>query len=297
MHLIATALRGGHQLLDSPPPKTARASYPPQVQATNGASRLSFVFAMVTWLAAGPSHAQPSPQTSASTPAPLPCQSRLSRSLLDRSLALGTGFLLANQRRAGNFEYQYDWQSRSYDSGDSQVRQAGAAWGLALIHQDQPRPAVAAALLRALRFFRQHSRRTTDGRRYIVYPGSKLGSLGTVALVALAHIDYLRSVDDPTLRQQLDEYLAFLVSARQKGGRFHGAYDHGDGTHHGNPSPYFDGESLLALVKASKYLGRSDLRGLALQEAEEAGPWALTRLHPRPGCPLCPRQKKKKSKK
>ncbi|MBW2454415.1 MAG: hypothetical protein JRI68_07885 [Deltaproteobacteria bacterium] len=223
---------------------------------------------MLTWLAAGPSHAQPSSQAPASSTAPLPCQPRLSRSLLDRSLALGTSFLLANQRPAGNFEYQYDWQSRRYDSNDSQVRQAGAAWGLALIHQDQPTPAVAAALLRALRFFRQHSRLTTDGRRYIVYPGSEVGSLGTVALVALAHIDYLRSVDDPTLRQQLDEYLAFVVSARRKQGRFHGAYDHDDGAHLGNPSPYFDGESLLALVKASKYLGRSDLRGLALREAE-----------------------------
>ncbi len=241
-----------------------------------GVSRLSCLLAMVAWLGCGRARTQPTPGTALPAPTPadanatLPCKPQLSRALLDRSLALGTGFLLNNQRRAGNFEYQYDWQARRYASEDNQVRQAGAAWGLALIHQDSPSPRVAAALDRALRFFYQHSRLTTDGRRYIVYPGAELGALGTVALVALAHIETLRAAHEPrpALRRALGEYLAFVVSARRKQGLFHATYDHDDGHPYGSPSPYFDGESLLALVKASKFLGRTDLRGLALREAE-----------------------------
>ncbi|RLB59799.1 MAG: hypothetical protein DRI90_14990, partial [Deltaproteobacteria bacterium] len=231
---------------------------------------------MAAWLGCGHGLAQPaaSPAQPATTPtkarAVAPCKRQLNRALLDRSLALGTSFLLENQRPAGHFEYSYDWQRQSYASEDNQVRQAGAAWGLALIHQDSPTPRLAAALDKALRFFYQHSRLTTDGRRYIVYPGAEHGALGTVALMALAHIDTLRAAKAPrpALQRTLGEYLAFLVGARRKGGLFHAAYDHDDGHSYGTPSPYFDGESLLALVKAGKYLGRADLKGLALRAAE-----------------------------
>ena len=36
----------------------------------------------------------------------------------------------------------------------------------------------------------------------------------------------------------------------------------------GEPSPYFDGEILLALVKAARYLQRDDLQPLVLRAAE-----------------------------
>ncbi len=196
------------------------------------------------------------------------CQELLTRPLLGRSLALGTAFLLRNQRKAGNFQYELDYQTMEYTADDSPVRQAGAAWGLSLIHHARAAKPVEKAVLRALSFFEKHSKLTATGGRYIVYPGTEHGSLGTVALVALTLVDYLRVVASPALQQRLDEYLAFLVAARLPAGRFHQSYRHQDGKPHGAPSPYFDGEALLALVKAARHLGRSELLELALEEAD-----------------------------
>ncbi len=209
--------------------------------------------------------------------------SALTRETLDASLALGTRYFLNHQRPDGRFSYIYDWVARSFIPGDSQVRQAGAAWGLATIHQDRPNPEVAAALEKSLAFFEAHSRTMPGGERYVAYPvaaarrrevGRQPGSLGTVALVALAHVDYLRRaehLDESAAARysgHLSQYLSFLVAARTADGRFHSSYDSRNGAPEGPPSPYFDGESLLALVKAAKYLGRDDLRPFVLAAAD-----------------------------
>ncbi len=198
------------------------------------------------------------------------CPSALTRAALDESLALGSAFLLNNQRPDGNFHYAYDWRARSDSDDDSPVRQAGAAWGLALILHDGGNPGVAAALDRALDFFDRHARQNARGARYIVYPGAREGALGTVALVALAHIERLRhsSAQQRARRRVLDGYLDMLLSARRPEGGFHARYDHDDGEPSGEPSAYYDGEALLALVKAARYLGRTDLRQVVLAEAD-----------------------------
>ena len=64
--------------------------------------------------------------------APALCKTRLTRTILDRSLRAGTSYLLHNQKKEGNFYYQYDFLKKKYSKGDSEVRQAGALWGLAL---------------------------------------------------------------------------------------------------------------------------------------------------------------------
>lgn len=201
----------------------------------------------------------------------------ISRAALDESLALGIDFLINNQRPAGNFNYEYDWRKKQQSEGDSQVRQAGAAWGLALIYEDSPSARVGEPLRKAAGFFALNSRER-DGRRFIAYPGEKKGSTGTVALVTLALIEILRTEGRPqcemptpamsVFREQLGQYLSFLVSARDESGMFHASYDLETGTPKGKHSPYFDGESLLALVKAAKYLGRADLWPIILESAD-----------------------------
>ena len=145
----------------------------------------------------------------------------VNRAILDRSLELGTQFMLNHQKPEGNFTYIYDWVEKTYDSGDSQVRQAGAMWGLATIYNDTPNPEVGAAVEKAMDFFAQNSKLTPDGHRYVTYPGEKVGRVGTVALCALAHIDYLRAAKSQiteekfqNYRQLLEEYLEFLIRAR-----------------------------------------------------------------------------------
>jgi UDP-N-acetylmuramoyl-tripeptide--D-alanyl-D-alanine ligase len=203
----------------------------------------------------------------------------LNRAILDRSLELGTQFLLNHQKPEGNFTYIYDWVKKTYDPGDSQVRQAGAMWGLATIYNDSPNPEVGAAIEKAMDFFAQNSKLTHDGRRYVTYPGAEVGSLGAVALCALAHIDYLRTAKSQiteekfqNYRQLLDEYLEFLIKARMQteptAGLWHRGYSVTSGHPHGKSSPYFDGESLLALIKAAKYMGREDLQSIIIPSAD-----------------------------
>jgi UDP-N-acetylmuramoyl-tripeptide--D-alanyl-D-alanine ligase len=192
--------------------------------------------------------------------------------MLDDSLAVGRRFLLNSQRAEGNFHYRYDFLARKDSEADMSVRQAGVLWGLALIHQDEPSAETAAAVARGLRFFVHHSRRTPDGGRLIAYPGDEAGSTGAVALVCLALVEMFRTDLQAPLREryrrELDEYLRFLLSLRRPDGQFHSDYDLHSGTGSGVPSPYYDGESLLALVKAARYAGRADLQKAALGSAE-----------------------------
>ena len=203
----------------------------------------------------------------------------LNRAILDRSLELGTQFMLNHQKLEGNFTYAYDWVKKTYDPGDSQVRQAGAMWGLATIYNDSPNPEVGAAVEKAMEFFAQNSKLTHDGRRYVIYPGDEAGRTGTVALCALSHIDYLRAAKSQIseekfqkYRQLLEEYLEFLIRARRqtqsKAGLWHRSYSISSGHPYGQPSPYFDGESLLALIKAAKYMGREDLQSIIIASAD-----------------------------
>lgn len=200
-------------------------------------------------------------------------QKLVTRSFLDESLSLGRSFLLNNQKRAGNFNYEYDFIKKSYPKGDNQVRQAGALWGIALIHQDSPSEETAKAIEKGLAFFDKHSRqKANDQGKYIVYPKDRSGRTGTVALVTLALIDYLRSDSDIPMREKyeknLQEYMKFLLSLRVKDGRFSQAYSYRTGNKTSKPSPYFDGETLLAMIKAAKYLEYDWLKDTILESAE-----------------------------
>jgi UDP-N-acetylmuramoyl-tripeptide--D-alanyl-D-alanine ligase len=193
------------------------------------------------------------------------CEKHLSRPVLDRSIALGTRYVLAHQRPEGNFDYEYDWREKSLSGDDNEVRQAGALWGLTLLYASTPTPELAAAIERGLGFFEEHSKLVKGGARCSTYPTSNEGITGTVALIALAHTDYLRARSDlpserrALLEQRLGEYLKLLVRAVHSSGRWFSKYDLSSCKPRGEPSPYSDGEALLALVKAAKYLGHQEL--------------------------------------
>ncbi|MEE8451918.1 MAG: hypothetical protein V3R99_08385, partial [Thermoguttaceae bacterium] len=203
---------------------------------------------------------------------------QLTAAVLAQSLELGRRYLIRNQKPAGNFNYQYNFVTRQLDPNDSQVRQAGATWGLALILRHRPDPETRAALDRALRFFFQHTRPGPDpGTLLIAYPEERDCATGTVALVSLAVIEYLRAdaegrirLDDAyraELHGKLDGYLAMLGHLRMPNGRFAQSFSLVFGRKLPLSSPYFDGESLLCLIKAAKYLRRDDLITLIEESA------------------------------
>lgn len=195
------------------------------------------------------------------------CGPEFTRKDLDVALLLGRSFLLNNQKEAGNFQYQFDWKEGTYDTDDNQVRQAGATWGISSLYEDQPDAELREAVFRSLDFWKEQTVVTDDGLRYVGYPGERTGQLGTVALVALSHIEVLHA-EDPDfpeerraeLMEHLHGYLEFILSVRAPDGRFHDRFVLRSGRGIGKSSPYSDGEALLALVKAAKYLDRDDLK-------------------------------------
>ncbi len=192
------------------------------------------------------------------------CQTHLDRQVLSRSINLGTSFLLTHQRPEGNFDYEYDWRDEAFSDEDQETRQAGALWGLTLLYQDDRRPQLAAAIQRGLGFFDEHSQ-LVKGARCTVYPGSAEGVTGTVALVALSYVEYLRASPDlasdrrSLFETRVAEYLQMLGKSAHPSGLWYGGFDVKNCKPHGEPSSYSDGEALLALVKAAKYLGHKEL--------------------------------------
>ncbi len=203
------------------------------------------------------------------------CERRLDRDVLSRSLALGTSFLLAHQKPAGNFDYEYDWREGTLSEDDNEVRQAGALWGISLLYADRPSPALAEGVERGLKFFAAASR-LAKGARCVVYPGSESGGMGTVALLALAHVEYLNANKELTaerraeLEEHLQQYLKMLLRGVHPSGLWFSRYNSKNCKPREEPSPYSDGEALLALVKAAKYQGKRELLP-AIMTGAEAG--------------------------
>ena len=197
----------------------------------------------------------------------------MNNELLETSLTLGAKFLVTNQLEAGNFRYQYNFVTKQYDNDDNQVRQAGALWGLALIYRHRPSLQLQRAFLRGVDFFLKHAREKSGSAMYLTYPGERNGRSGAVALFSLALIEYLGARPAVNHRQELLEILvktlAFLMSLRTEEGRFSASYSYEDGVGFGAPSPYFDGEILLALGKALLEL-KAPVPAKVLAESAEA---------------------------
>ena len=92
----------------------------------------------------------------------------LVRDDLEESLRLGRRFMLQSQLPAGDFRYHVDFVTGEVAPEQGAVRQAGALWGLALIHRYDPSDQTRAAVLRGIRFFDRHSALAPSGGRYSV---------------------------------------------------------------------------------------------------------------------------------
>lgn len=252
--------------------------------------------------------------------------------------ALGTLFLLEHQKSFGNFDYEYDWTTGQNTDDDMEVRQAGALWGLSLILHDMMDTfdnedtdgmrvihIVSVHLLRGFEFFIMQNSEILDFNgvtmRYITYPGAKRHGIGTMGLVCLSLVEFLRATGDdvpeyvkqklisPHKREELESYLqqllAFLVTSHSStpiqsledrfrtwnrlisaaswkswqvqedpyrqtedgGGYFLQSYDD-EGISSGISSSYYDGECLLAIIKAAKYLNYNFLFPMAVGTAK-----------------------------
>jgi len=193
-----------------------------------------------------------------------------SRDQLAEAVRLGVGYLVAAQTPEGDFTYAYDWVANRIVPDNNLVRQAGAAWVLALAYEHDP--SLAPAVERCLAYFDRGHGTTPDGGRYVRIPGHARDGIGAIALVALAELAYVRAGrgDLAEHSTRLDGYIEFLLEARRDDGLLAGMYATDDGSHAGNPSPYGDGEALLALAMMARYRDRADLRAPLAELARAA---------------------------
>ena len=175
-------------------------------------------------------------------------QNKLTKENLEESLSLGTAFLLAHQKTAGNFNYSYDFVSGTLSEDDNQVRQAGALWGLTLLYAHEPSPELEAAILKGFNFY--------EDAAIPSYPGDEQGSTESLALLCLSLLEFL-SVDTAPNRESYEElltiWLGALVKLQNNDKEFYGKYDYETGEGKNNSSPYSDGEALLTFSKAANH--------------------------------------------
>lgn len=191
---------------------------------------------------------------------------QMNRELLESAFEGGSSFLINWQLPEGNFRYMYDWLTGTWVEDDHQVRQAGSLWGVATCYRYKPSDAGKVALDKGLRFwFANTIEGPAEGTLSMRYPGDNTIHSGSVALVSLAIIEYLKTdapMDDEwraELKAKLDGYLAFLQWLQLPDGHIAKDYHHKRAKRSKRSSPYYDGESLLAMTKAGNQLGYDSL--------------------------------------
>lgn len=198
----------------------------------------------------------------------------LTLDILDTSIRMGCDNMVTNMKPEGNFNYQYDFVSKQLDDDDMAVRQAGALWGLSLCFQHQPRNHMyQVAVEKGIDFYASHMAEDSDDNgssfRYIDYPGSHDSESGANALFGLALIEYLRTVRSGTLdaddervqraEDLLKDVIGFLKFMQMDDKHFSHGYRIKQKRKRAYSSSYYDGETMLCLIKAAKYIdGYSD---------------------------------------
>lgn len=189
---------------------------------------------------------------------------RMDRETLEASFDGGSKFLVNWQMEPGNFRYMYDWIAEKWIEDDHQVRQAAALWGISTCYRYRRSDAMQAALDKGLAFWFE---RTTEGPEpgtlTMKYNDERRIDSGSIALVALALIEYIQTPGPldaeykVELEAKLDGYLRFLQYLQKEDGHIAKYWDHTAGKPANSSSPYYDGETLLAMTKAARQLDRS----------------------------------------
>ncbi len=190
----------------------------------------------------------------------------ITRSNLIQAIEMARAYYLNHQNPDGNFIYALDIANGETIKKDNQVRQAGAIWGLSCLNRDRFNEPTRRAVLLGINFFSSNIKTIPSGERVFVYPDMDYIETGAVALLSLSVIEFLRGqgkyLDEKTRQTYIDllnTHITFLRGLEMQDGSWARCTELIGGTKDTKPSPYFDGETLLAYCKAARYLNRKDL--------------------------------------
>jgi len=175
-----------------------------------------------------------------------------------QNVEMAAEYLHGIQKEDGLFNYEYDFLAGKWSTSDNIVRQGGTAYALALYYAETRDAQAAESVRRALDAFEARSVGFADGLL--------LSANGTLAdakagATALALISALL-VEEPQDRAKA--WLRGLLALQRNDGRF------ARGPFWAEPSPYYDGESWLALAYSAQMGLLDDAPGSPLSRADQA---------------------------
>lgn len=177
----------------------------------------------------------------------------------------GADWLVAGQERSGRFGYEYLPYVGEYTSGDNIVRQAGSLYILGEFYraQDKSDRELEKAIESSIDYFKDLSKSLGDGEGACVRSGLKSFNCqtGTTALALLGILSYVEQ--DTDLQEKyydaITDYADFLLASRLEGAGFSENYNFGGGFKD-SESPFFTGETMLALVRYYQYDARPEVK-------------------------------------
>ncbi|HND29955.1 MAG TPA: hypothetical protein PLA94_08140, partial [Myxococcota bacterium] len=173
----------------------------------------------------------------------------LSPESLDASVEAGARHLIKNMQEDGRFTYIVQGPSGKPGRGYNYPRHAGTSWFLARAAAIFPDPAIGAAADSAIGHLDRMSRRTSDGRAYVLDPERTDGK-AWVGTTALANMAVALRGNNPALLKAWTLQLAASVDAQ---GKVLGEMDQASEKFPDQPAnPYGQGQAMLGLILAER---------------------------------------------
>lgn len=152
------------------------------------------------------------------------------------------------QRKTGYFSYEFDFVSGSWSRADELVRQAGASYGLSeylLAHRDDITKEV---VEKAIKAYRTNSVPFKEGKLLTENLDLSKAETGATALALIGALQYAKATGDRQFDSDIQYWKNGLVGLYHPQGGFAG------GANDPEESPYFNGETWLALsIYAENY--------------------------------------------
>ena len=160
---------------------------------------------------------------------------------IDEREVLAATYMGNIQRKTGYFSYEFDFVSGSWSRSDELVRQAGASYGLGeylLSHHD----AIAKEVVeKAIKAYRTNSVPFKQGKLLTDNRDLKKAETGATALALIGALQYAKAIGDHQFDTDIQAWKSGLLGLYHPNGGFAG------GAADAEESPYFNGETWLAL--------------------------------------------------
>lgn len=188
------------------------------------------------------------------------------RSVIEGSVS----WIINSQEEDGSFAYEYLPYDGEYSNDDNIVRQAGTLYSLAEVARKDPveRPELNETIEGSINYLASQSKEGAfEGEDFgcvVKKPGSRACSLGATSLTLVAILGYVEANPDKAedYEELIGSYLSFLLVTKNPEAGFKYDYILDRGFRSDKESPFYNGETLLALVRYMQYQEDAEVKSV-----------------------------------